>query len=52
MEEIAPVLEMTSWNQARRILNPGEVLSQVRAKTTELMLEAILKLAAKKGLTK
>lgn len=51
LEEIAPVLEMTSWNQARRILNPGEVLSQVRAKTTELMLEAILKLAAKKGLT-
>ncbi len=52
LKEIVPILKMTNWNQARRILNPGEVLSQVRAKTTELMLEAILKLAAEKDLTK
>lgn len=52
LKEITPVLEMTSWNQARRILNPGELLLQVRAKTAELMLENILNLAAQKGLTK
>lgn len=51
LKQITPILKMTSWNQARRILNPGEVLSGVRAKTTELMLEAILKLAAQKSLT-
>ncbi len=51
LKEIAPILKMTSWNQARRILNPGEVLSGVRAKTTQLILEAILKLATQKGLT-
>ncbi|MGF1674460.1 MAG: hypothetical protein ACFCUV_12365, partial [Rivularia sp. (in: cyanobacteria)] len=43
---------MTSWDQARRILNPGELLSKVRAKTVEQMLESVLKKAAEKGLTK
>ncbi len=52
LQQITPVLGMTSWNQARRILNPGELLLQVRAKTVEQMLESILKLAAEKGLTK
>ncbi len=52
LKDIAPELEMTSWDQARRILNPGELLSKVRAKTVEQMLESILKLAAEKGLTK
>jgi len=51
LKEITPVLGMTSWSQARRILNPGELLSQVRCKTVGLMLEKILKLAADKGLT-
>lgn len=51
LKEITPILEMTSWNQARRILNPGEMLSQVRVKTTKLMLESILQLAVEKGLT-
>ncbi len=52
LKEITPELEMTSWDQARRILNPGELLSKVRAKTVEQMLESILKKAADKGLTK
>jgi len=52
LKEITPELGMTSWDQARRILNPGELLSKVRAKTVEQMLESILKKAAEKGLTK
>jgi hypothetical protein len=52
LKEIAPDLGMTSWDQARRILNPGELLSKVRAKTVEQMLASILKKAAEKGLTK
>ena len=52
LKEIAPELGMTSWDQARRILNPGELLSKVRTKTVEQMLESILKKAAEKGLTK
>lgn len=52
LKEIAPELGMSSWDQARRILNPGELLSKIRAKTVEQMLEIILKKAAEKGLTK
>ncbi|MEA5593191.1 hypothetical protein [Rivularia sp. UHCC 0363] len=52
LKEITPELGMTSWDQARRILNPGELLLKVRTKTLEQMLESILKLAAAKGLTK
>jgi hypothetical protein len=52
LKEITPELGMTSWDQARRILNPGELLLKVRAKTVEQMLDSILKLAAEKGLTK
>ncbi|MCP6761968.1 MAG: hypothetical protein NHB32_25190 [Fischerella sp. CENA71] len=52
LKEIVPELGMTSWDQARRVLNPGELLSKVRAKTVEQMLESILKKAAEKGLTK
>lgn len=52
LKDIAPELGMTSWDQARRILNPGELLSKVRSKTVEQMLESILKKAAEKGLTK
>ncbi|MEO1374295.1 MAG: hypothetical protein AAFW70_08240 [Cyanobacteria bacterium J06635_10] len=51
LKNIAPELGMTSWDQTRRILNPGELLSKVRTKTVEQMLERILKLAAEKGLT-
>ncbi|MEM9923241.1 MAG: hypothetical protein AAF915_05715 [Cyanobacteria bacterium P01_D01_bin.50] len=51
LKNIAPELGMTGWDQARRVLNPGELLSKVRTKTVEQMLERILKLAAEKGLT-
>ncbi|MBV6626249.1 MAG: hypothetical protein KI793_25505 [Rivularia sp. (in: Bacteria)] len=51
LKEIAPKLGMSSWDQTRRILNPGELLSKVRAKTVEQMLDSILKKAAQKGLT-
>ncbi len=52
LKEIMPVLGMTSWDQTRRILNPGDLLTSVRARTTEQMLESILTLAVEKGLTK
>ena len=52
LKEITPELGMTSWDQTRRILNPGELLSKVRIKTVEQMLDIILKKAAQKGLTK
>lgn len=51
LKDIAPILEMTSWNQARRILDPGQLLLQVRAKTEDIMLNSILRLAAQKGFT-
>ena len=52
LKEIVPELGMTSRYQARRILNPGELLSKVRTKTVEQMLKSILEKAAEKGLTK
>ena len=52
LKEIMPLLGMTSWDQTRRILNPGDLLTSVRAQTVEQMLESILKKAAEKGLTK
>lgn len=52
LKEIVPELGMTSWDQARRILNPGDLLAKVRTQTVEKMLENILKKAAEKGLTK
>ena len=52
LKEITPELGMTSWDQTRRILNPGELLTKDRIKTVEQMLDIILKKAAQKGLTK
>lgn len=52
LKEIAPVLGMTSWDQARRVLNPGELLSKVRALTVQHVLEKTLEKAKEKGLTK
>ena len=49
--DIAPILGMRSWNQARRILDPGKLLLQVRAKTEDSMLESILRLAGQRGFT-
>lgn len=52
LKEIAPKLGMSSWDQARRILNPGELLNKVRYVTVQRLLEKILKKAEEKGLTK
>ncbi|MDY6902714.1 MAG: hypothetical protein SWZ49_32280 [Cyanobacteriota bacterium] len=51
LRDIAPILGMTSWNQARRILDPGKLLLQVRARTEDSILRSILELAAQKGFT-
>ncbi len=51
LKEIAPVLEMTSWDQTRRILNPGELLCKVRTFTVQKLLECMLKEAGIRGLT-
>jgi hypothetical protein len=51
LKEIAPQLNMTSWDQARRILNPGDLLSKVRMLTIQRVLDRILKKSQEKGLT-
>lgn len=50
LREIGPQLGMTSWDQTRRILNPGELISKIRLLTVQQMLEQILKQAQEKGL--
>ena len=50
LKEIAPQLGMSSWAQARRILNPGNLLSEVRSVTIEQLLEKFIKLATSKGI--
>jgi hypothetical protein len=49
LKEIAPLLGMSSWDQARRILNPGDVLSKVRALTVQQVLDRLLEQAQQKG---
>ncbi|MFW9264643.1 hypothetical protein [Nostoc sp. CALU 546] len=51
LKEIVPLLSMTSWDQARRVLNPGKLLSNVRTVTIQQLLEKILNTAQEKGLT-
>lgn len=51
LKEIAPELGMTSWDQARRILDPGGILSRVREQCVQKLLEIILAQASQKGLT-
>lgn len=50
LKEIASELEI-SWDKARRIFNPGDLLSQVRILTVQQLLDNLLKLAQNKGLT-
>ncbi|WP_019503855.1 hypothetical protein [Pleurocapsa sp. PCC 7319] len=52
LKEIFPQLGMTSWDQARRVLNPGGLLSRVRTSSVQQLLDSILKKAEAKGLTK
>lgn len=42
LKDIAPVLGMSSWDQARRILNPGNFLNQVRMLTLQQLLAQVL----------
>jgi hypothetical protein len=42
LKEISPQLGMTSWDQARRILNPGDLLNTVRTSTLQQVLERLL----------
>ncbi len=51
LKEIAPQLGMTSWDQARRVLNPGDLLSTVRTLTLQQVLERVLNKANQMGLT-
>jgi hypothetical protein len=52
LKDIAPILGMTSWEQARRILNPGDILSKVRERTVQQVLDKTLEKAQAMGLTK
>ena len=52
LREIAPKLGMTSWNQARRVLNPGELLANIHTKCVQQLLNRVLKKAEEKGWTK
>jgi hypothetical protein len=49
LKEIAPILGMSSWDQARRVLNPGDLLSKVRALTVQQVLDRLLEQAQQKG---
>lgn len=51
LKEIQLLLGMTSWDQTRRILNPGELLSKVRILTVQKLLDTMLQKAYTKGLT-
>ena len=49
LKQIAPMLGMSSWDQARRVLNPGDLLSKVRALTVQQVLDLVLEQAQQKG---
>jgi hypothetical protein len=51
LKEIADLLKMSGWAQARRVLNPGELINIVRTLTIRQVLEQMLKKAEEKGLT-
>ena len=50
LKEIGVELGTSNWDQTRRILNPGELLSKVRASTIQKLLAPILEKAQEKGL--
>ena len=50
LKEIAPLLGMSSWDQARRILNPGDFLNQVRQLTLQQLMEKVLEAVQQKGI--
>jgi hypothetical protein len=50
LRDIGSHLGMSSWDQTRRILNPGELLSKVRMLTVQQLLAPILEKAQSQGL--
>ena len=50
LKAIGQQLGMSNWDQTRRILNPGELLSQIRLDTTQQLLAIVLEQAQAKGL--
>ncbi|MBE9032673.1 hypothetical protein IQ266_23330 [filamentous cyanobacterium LEGE 11480] len=44
LKELVPMLGMSSWDQARRILNPGELLNHVRSQTITQLIDHVLEL--------
>jgi hypothetical protein len=52
LAEIAPLLGMSNWDRARRILNPGDLLHKIRMLTVQQLLDNILEKAKEMGLTK
>ncbi len=52
LKEIAIALEMSNWDRARRVLNPGQLLSRVRESVVRQLLEKILNLASEKDYTR
>ena len=50
LREIGPQLGMSSWDQTRRVLNPGDLLNKVRTLTVEQALASILEQAQAQGL--
>ena len=49
LKKMAPLLGMSSADQAKRVLNPGDLLSKVRALTVQQVLDRMLELAQTKG---
>jgi hypothetical protein len=49
LKDIGPQLGMSSWDQTRRILNPGELLSNVRRLMVQQLLQPILEKAQSQG---
>ncbi len=49
LKEIAPMLGMSSWDQARRVLNPGDLLNKVRTLTVQRVFDRVLDQAQQKG---
>lgn len=49
LKDIGLQLGMSSWDQTRRILNPGELLSKTRLLTVQQLLEPILEKAQSQG---
>ncbi len=51
LRDIAPQLGMSSWDQARRILNPGELLRLVRSRVVQKLLDISLEKSQNLGLS-